>query len=56
MLETDSPYLPPEPFRKSQNEPSMIPVIGKKVSEILDVSEDLLAQNSKSKTSKFFNL
>lgn len=56
MLETDSPYLSPEPFRKSQNEPSMIPVIGKKASEILDVTEESLAQNSKTKTLKFFNL
>ena len=56
MLETDSPYLSPEPFGKSQNEPSMIPVIGKKASEILDVTEESLAQNSKTKTLKFFIL
>ena len=56
MLETDSPYLAPEPFRKSQNEPSMIPIIGKKASEILGISEDLLARKTMLRTLEFFNL
>jgi TatD DNase family protein len=34
VLETDSPYLSPTPFRGKRNEPSYIPLIAKKVSEI----------------------
>ena len=34
LLETDSPYLSPEPYRGRKNTPAYIPVIAKKVSEI----------------------
>lgn len=36
LLETDCPYLTPEPYRKEKNEPMYIPVIAKKISEVLD--------------------
>ena len=42
MLETDSPYLTPEPFRKNKNEPMYIPVIANKIAEIKDVSVDMV--------------
>lgn len=38
ILETDSPYLSPEPYRGSVNEPSRIPVIAKVVADIKNVS------------------
>ena len=34
LLETDCPYLTPEPYRKEKNEPMYIPVISKKISEV----------------------
>lgn len=42
VLETDSPYVTPEPFRGTKNEPSNIPVIAKKVSEILGLDEEIV--------------
>ncbi len=41
LLETDCPYLTPEPYRKEKNEPMYIPVIAKKISEIIgkDIKE-----------------
>jgi len=41
LLETDSPYLTPEPYRKYRNEPMYIPVIANKIAEIkgIDVVE-----------------
>ena len=41
VLETDSPYLTPEPFRGKRNEPSNIPLIAKRVAEVksLDIKE-----------------
>lgn len=41
ILETDSPYLTPEPFRGKRNDPSYIPVIAKRVAEVksLDIKE-----------------
>lgn len=35
MLETDCPYLPPEPHRGARSEPAHIPLIAKKIAEIL---------------------
>jgi len=38
LLETDSPYLTPEPNRGSKNDPSYIPLIVDKIAEIKDTS------------------
>jgi TatD DNase family protein len=38
MLETDSPYLTPEPFRGKKNEPYNIIYVAKKIAEIKDIS------------------
>jgi TatD DNase family protein len=40
VLETDSPYLAPVPFRGKRNEPSYIPLIAARVAEILNVPLD----------------
>ena len=40
LLETDSPFLTPEPYRKNKNEPMYIPVIANKVAEIKGISVD----------------
>lgn len=37
LTETDCPYLSPEPYRGSVNEPSRIPVIAKKIADIKGV-------------------
>lgn len=38
VLETDSPYLPPVPYRGKRNESSYIPIIARKLAEIKDVT------------------
>ena len=40
LLETDSPYLTPVPYRGQTNTPAYIPIIAKKISEIKKVSLD----------------
>lgn len=51
VLETDSPYLSPVPYRGKRNESSYLSLICKKVSEIYNLSEKEIAssttQNSK---------
>ena len=48
VLETDSPYLAPVPYRGKRNEPSYIPIIAKKISEIKNIPvEELKDQTSK---------
>ncbi len=38
VLETDSPYLAPMPYRGKRNESSYIPLIAKKVAELKNIS------------------
>lgn len=42
VLETDSPYLSPEPFRGSKNEPANLIYIAKKICELKSISFDEL--------------
>lgn len=34
VLETDSPYLPPQPFRGQRNEPARLPMIGSELANV----------------------
>ncbi len=43
LLETDSPYLSPTPYRGKRNESSYIPIIARKISEIKGLSIDEVA-------------
>jgi len=56
VLETDSPYLAPTPYRGKRNESSYLALICRKLSEIYEVSEEEIArittQNSKEIFSK----
>ncbi|MFT7667203.1 MAG: TatD DNase family protein, partial [Patiriisocius sp.] len=51
VLETDSPYLSPVPFRGKRNESSYLSLVCKKVAEVYDISEEEVAfittENSK---------
>jgi TatD DNase family protein len=43
LLETDSPYLTPVPFRGKRNEPSYIPLIGSSIAEALQSTSEEIA-------------
>lgn len=47
LLETDSPYLPPFPLRGTVNTPENMPLIYKRVSEILNIPHEKLAETVK---------
>jgi TatD DNase family protein len=40
LLETDSPYLTPEPYRGTTNKPYYVEIVAKKVAEIKNISEE----------------
>ena len=56
VLETDSPYLAPTPFRGKRNESSYLPIINKKISEIYGIAEDEIARITYQNSIKLFNL
>ena len=42
LLETDSPYLSPEPYRGKKNKPSNVYFAAKKISELKDIDFDIV--------------
>lgn len=55
LLETDAPYLTPEPFRRSTNDSSFIEYVIKKLAEIKEVSEDTIIKETNKNAEKLFN-
>lgn len=55
LLETDSPYLTPEPFRKEQNEPMYIPIIASKIADILNVSIEEVSSKTTENAKRLFD-
>ena len=57
MIETDSPYLTPEPYRGKRNEPSYISIIAKKIAEIKGVSiNDVISETTSNALNLFHKL
>jgi TatD DNase family protein len=56
VLETDSPYLAPAPYRGKRNESSYICIINKRLAEIFGMSEEEVATITCSNSAELFNI
>lgn len=56
MIETDSPFLAPVPFRGKRNEPKFVKYIAKKIAEIKSIPIDEVISMTSKTAKKFFNL
>ncbi len=56
VLETDSPYLPPQSSRGKRNEPRAIPEIGAKLAEVFSISIHALAEATTKNAETLFSL
>jgi TatD DNase family protein len=56
VLETDSPYLAPVPYRGKRNESSYIPLIAQKLAEIYNVSVEEIARITTENAKEIFNI
>ncbi len=56
VLETDSPYLTPVPYRGKRNESSYIAIIAKHISEIMGTSMDEISDITTRNAKEVFNL
>tara|TARA_B100001996_G_C18664543_1_gene594391 strand:- start:1014 stop:1769 length:756 start_codon:yes stop_codon:yes gene_type:complete len=55
LIETDSPFLSPEPHRGKQNEPSRVWFVAKKLSEIFNVSLATIEKKTSENAKTLFN-
>lgn len=56
ILETDSPYLTPVPYRGTRNESAYIPLIAKKVAELKGIGVEEVAETTTASARRLFNI
>jgi TatD DNase family protein len=56
LLETDSPYLTPVPHRGKRNESSYIPLIASRLSEVMNISFEELAEKTTANSKELFKI
>ena len=56
LIETDSPYLTPEPLRGKPNKPAYLPLVNAAVASTLGIPADAAAKLTSSNAERFFGL
>jgi len=56
LVETDSPYLSPTPFRGKKNHPAYVSYVAKKVAEVKNIDETEVIKTTRENTINFFGL
>jgi TatD DNase family protein len=56
MVETDCPYMTPEPFRGQRNEPLLVKRVAERIAEIKNLSFERIAEISTNNAKNLFNI
>ncbi|MFP4514775.1 MAG: TatD family hydrolase [Parcubacteria group bacterium] len=56
MIETDTPYMTPEPYRGHRNEPALVYYVAKHIAEIREVPIEKIAKITTDNAKNFFDL
>ena len=56
VLETDSPYLTPVPFRGKENKPALIKYVAEEIAKIKNISFDEIVDITTTNAEEFFNI
>lgn len=56
LIETDSPYLAPVPFRGKTNSPAYVPYVAKQLAELKCITQEEVARQTSSNFEKLFKL
>ena len=56
LIETDCPYMAPEPFRGCRNDPSLVPFVAKKIAELRGISAEAAAAATAENARRLFRI
>ncbi|MDN5212262.1 TatD family hydrolase [Fulvivirgaceae bacterium BMA12] len=56
LLETDSPYLSPVPYRGKRNQPGYIPIIAERIAQLKNITIDEVAKRTTLNAEKLFGV
>jgi len=56
LIETDCPYMAPEPFRGRRCDPSLVPYVAKKIADLRGIPADEVARATESNARRVFRL
>lgn len=56
MIETDCPFMAPEPYRGKRNEPVFVEFVARRIAEIREVDVKKIAQTTTQTAKRFFNI
>ncbi|MCL2416336.1 MAG: TatD family hydrolase [Bacteroidales bacterium] len=56
LLETDAPFISPDPYRGKRNEPAYIPLIAQRIATIKNISLETVAEKTTEQTLKLFGI
>ena len=56
LVETDAPYLSPEPLRGRRNEPANVKYTAQKIADIKEISLELLAEATTKNAKGFYKI
>ncbi|NEU32531.1 TatD family hydrolase [bacterium LRH843] len=56
LIETDCPYLAPDPYRGKRNEPSYVKLVAKQIAELRGISYEELAAKTTENAKKLFGI
>ena len=56
LIETDSPYLSPEPLRGRRNDPRNVKYIAKKIADVKGISEEEVAKITYENAKKIYKI
>ena len=56
LVETDAPYLTPEPFRGKPNEPALVTYVGAALARARGEAEEAVAEHTRANAARIFGV
>ena len=56
LIETDCPYMAPEPFRGRRNDPSLVPYVAAKIAALRDLTPEEVGKATSENAKRLFRI